>query len=116
MNLVPPSQEQIWPYWRKIVFRFFFIYLVLYMAPWTWLDSIPGLEFVTRYYYRLMGWAVNTANAKLFHVRKVLVPFNGSGDTSYGWAQVWLYLLASFIGCSLWSVPDRRRKNYKQLN
>jgi hypothetical protein len=116
MNLVPPSQVQPWPLWRKIIFRFFFIYLALYMAPWTWLDSIPGMDFLTRYYYQVVDWAVNTANANFFHVRKQLVPINGSGDTSYGWAQTWLYLSLSVIGCLVWTLADRRRKDYRILN
>jgi hypothetical protein len=110
------TEEQPWPLWRKVVFRFFFIYLALNMAPWTWLDRLPYVNYVTRYYYRLMDWAVQTANARLFHVRKVLVPVNGSGDTSYGWAQVDLFLLLAFLGCVVWSFVERKKKSYTLLN
>lgn len=51
-----------------------------------------------------------------FHVRETLVPLNGSGDTSYGWAQVWLYLCLAMIGSMAWSIIDKKRKNYQQLN
>ncbi|MFI5133345.1 MAG: hypothetical protein ACHQEB_03360 [Chitinophagales bacterium] len=116
MNLPNQPTVPAWPFWQKILFRFFFIFLLLLIAPWTWLDEIPGVEKVTRYYYQLMDWAVNTANANLFHVRKVLVPLNGSGDTSYGWAQLWLFLSLAFVGCLIWSVVDRKRNSYKQLD
>jgi hypothetical protein len=63
-----------------------------------------------------MDWVVKTANANIFHVREVLVPLNGSGDTSYGWAQLWLFLWLSFIGCIAWSITDSERTNYRALN
>ncbi|MBI3219799.1 MAG: hypothetical protein HYZ44_09825 [Bacteroidetes bacterium] len=107
---LPPSAP--WPWWRKIVFRFFFIYLLLQIAPWTWFDIIPGVSSVTRYYYLGMDWLVEFANKHFFHVREVLVPLNGSGDTSYGWTQVWLFLSLALIGCVLWSIADRKRSQY----
>ena len=110
------QQPAVWPLWRKVIFRFFFIFLALQMAPWTWLDDIPGVTFVTKYYETLNDWAVDKGNAHLFHVRPVLVPVNGSGDTSYGWAQVWLFLSLALLGCLVWSFTDRRRKNYTRLN
>ena len=101
-----------WPWWRKIVFRFFFIYLLLQIAPWTWFDIIPGVSSVTRYYYLSMDWLVEFANKHVFHIREVLVPLNGSGDTSFGWTQVWLFLSMALIGCVLWSLVDRKRSHY----
>lgn len=105
-----------WPLWRKILFRFFFIYLALNIAPWTWLNGIPYVTTVTKYYDQLMDWAVNKSNRYLFHVRDVLVPINGSGDTSYGWAQVDLFLCLSLLGCVVWSIADRNRSHYSKLN
>ncbi len=105
-----------WSLERKIIFRFLFIFLAFLISPWTWLDAIPGVGYVTQYYYQLMDWAVNKSNAKIFHVRDVLVPLNGSGDTSYGWAQLWLLLSLSVIGCIIWSLLDRKRSSYTHLN
>lgn len=114
MNLLQPAIT--WPLWRKMIFRFFFILLTLIIAPWTWLEAIPGTDYVMRFWYMLLDWMVNTSNAKLFHVRPVLVPMNGSGDTSYGWAQVWLFLCLAAVGSIIWSVADRKRANYIHLN
>ena len=116
MDTPNPPISNTWPRWKQILFRFLFIYLLLQVAPWTWLDSIPGVLGVTQYYYTLTDWAVDTANKYVFHVRDVLVPLNGSGDTSYGWAQLWLYLSAAVIGCLIWSVLDRKRDNYERLD
>jgi hypothetical protein len=100
---------------QKILFRFFFIYLVLQMADW-YFSVIPYIHYVTQYYERLIDWAVHFSNEKFFHVRTTLVYPAGSGDTSWGWAQQWLYLLVAFLGCVIWSFTDRKRENYARLN
>ena len=63
-----------------------------------------------------MDWFVETANKHIFHVREVLVPMGGSGDTSYGWAQLWLFLSLATIGSIIWTNLDLKRKNYVVLD
>ena len=104
-----------WPLLTKIFFRFFCIYFLLYINPWTWVEFIPKAGFLTKYYYQLDSWAVHTANQYLFHGYKELVMPNGSGDTSYNWTQLWLYLVLSGAGCLIWSLLDRKRSQYNQL-
>jgi len=110
------STQALWPLWKKIIFRFIFIYLALQIAPWTWLKKIPFGNYPLSVYNLLMNWAVNAANAKVFHVKKALVPVNGSGDTSFAWAQLWMFISIALIGCAVWSVLDRKRSNYTNLN
>jgi hypothetical protein len=40
---------------------------------------------------------------------------NGSGDTSYAWTQLWLYLTVALVACVIWSVLDRKRDEYDKL-
>ncbi|MFD2148170.1 hypothetical protein [Mucilaginibacter antarcticus] len=108
------SVNPTWSLWKKILFRFVFLYLALQISPWTWLD-ITG-QFVNKYYSQLLGWLVTLSNTYLYHVRPVLVPLNGSGDTSFGWAQLLFYLTVAALGCLIWSLADRKRPNYIQLN
>jgi hypothetical protein len=110
------TENSRWPLWRKIAFRFCFIYLALEIAPITWLDSIPYVSEVTQYYGKLTDWIVTVSNNLFLHVRPVLVPENGSGDTSMGWARLWTYLLLAAIGAIIWSASDRKRQNYTHLN
>jgi hypothetical protein len=105
-----------WPLWRRIAFRFFFIYIVLNASPLGWLDAVPGFNYLLRFYYVFVDWVVTKANSLFFHVRPVLVPVNGSGDTSWGWAEVWTALSIAIIGCMVWSILDRKRLNYTKLN
>lgn len=112
MESIAYPQTVYWPLFQRILFRFFFIFFMLIMAPWTWLDSVPSVSYVTKYYYDFDDWLVNTLNKNIFQVREVLIPPNGSGDTSYGWAQLWAYLLVAFIGCIIWSFIHRKKLSY----
>lgn len=109
------APASVWPVWQRVLFRFFFIYFVLQVAPWNWFRAIPGMPWLLRLYGRLVNWAVEASNARFFHVRDTLVPVNGSGDTSWAWTQMWLYLSLAAIGCVVWTVIDRKRTNYARL-
>lgn len=104
-----------WPLWQRVLFRFFFVYLLLQAAPWYWFGRIPGVSFVNQLYSQAVNWAVTIANARVFHVAETLVPLNGSGDTSWGWTMTWLFLSVSVIACVVWSVLDRKRAGYDRL-
>ena len=113
-NSTEPSQ---WLFVQKLAFRFFFIYFILQVQSWSWFFSwIPGVEFLLGYVNQGMDWFVETANKHIFHVREVLVPMGGSGDTSYGWAQLWLFLSLATIGSIIWTNLDLKRKNYVVLD
>lgn len=119
MLLTATPADIHWSLAKKILFRFFFIFMMLYMAPWTWLDGLffeLKIQWLTAWYSDAEDWAVRFANEKIFHVKEVLVPVSGSGDTSWGWAQLWLFLMLGVVGCITWSVVDFKRKNYVQLD
>jgi hypothetical protein len=98
-----------------VLFRFFFIYFVLQVAPWDWFSAIPGVPLILRFYGQADNWAVQAGNARYFHVRDTLVSPNGSGDTSFAWAQLWLYLSIAVITSVAWTTLDRKRTNYARL-
>lgn len=114
MDATENKPTHTWSFPQKLAFRFFFIYLALYMAPWLWLDQLEMVSFGEPF-QMATDWAVNFGNKHLFHIKDELVPFNGSGDTSYGWAQLCLYLLLASVGSLLWSLLDPRRASYDQL-
>jgi hypothetical protein len=108
-----------WQLWRKLAFRFFFVYFILYLSPWDWLSIIPGVDYILGFYNDLFEWAVIKTNASFFHVfnvKNVKPVSNGSGDTSFNWASNLFLLWVAFIGCIIWSVTDRKRRSYIQLN
>lgn len=113
---VPPRDT--WPLWRRILFRFFFVLLSFIVLPLDWLGIIPGLRTLVEYYYTGFDWLALKLNAWIFHVPRPAVPIqnNGSGDTSLAWAGMFLILTLAVAGAILWSVLDRKRNSYKQLN
>jgi len=113
-NIIWPGNNN-WSLIQKIIFRFFFIYLLLYIAPWTWIEYIPGVDNIVKYYYQFVDWVVHSADQYLLNYKK-LITKTGSGDTSYNWTQLWLYLILSLAGCIIWSLFDRKRNQYNQLS
>ncbi len=119
MQISEQSEKLPWPLWRKILFRFFFIYFILYISPWLWLNLIPGADYLFKYYYQFFDWAVINANANFFRVfgiKNVQPVFNGSGDTSYNWAMICLFISLSMIGTIIWTIVGWSKKSYRQLN
>src|SRR3569833_1940914 len=108
----PETVDSPWPQWQRVLFRFFCVYLILQVEPWNLFRRIPGVSGLLRPYDRLVDWAVHASNAHIFHVRTTLVPVNGSGDTSWAWTQLWLYLTVAALACGVWSVADRKRERY----
>jgi hypothetical protein len=107
--------QPTWPHWQRLLFRFFSVYLVLQIEPWNWFRAIPGARFVLGYYETAVDWAVRAGNARFVRVRETLIPENGSGDTSWAWAQLWLYLGLAAVACIVWTILDRKRRNYERL-
>lgn len=105
-----------WSFTQKFLFRFFFIYFMISIAPWTWLENIPYVAEVTVPWYWLQDQIVQFANKSLFKVYKELVPLNGSGDTSWAWTHLWIFTLLSLLVAIIWSVLDRNKPAYPRWN
>jgi hypothetical protein len=108
-----------WTFTQKILFRFFFIYFILYTSPWESLHIIPGISYMIDLSDQAIEWMVIKSNAHFFQVfgiKEVHQVSNGSGDTSFAWATNYFLLAVGAIGAVTWSVMDRKRKSYRQLN
>src|SRR5579859_2901731 len=120
MHMTTPTIPEAgqWSGCKKIMFRFFFIYFLLFIDPIGIAPSLPLWNFVQRGYEAIINSAADLADQHLFHIHPpgVPVPVNdGSGDTSHSWSTRWLYVLLAAAGCLVWSMLDRRRKNYERL-
>jgi hypothetical protein len=114
-----PQQNAPWTFLQKLLFRFFFIYFILYTSPWDSLSIIPGISYLIDLFNQGFEWAVIKSNEHLFHVfgiKHVQQVFNGSGDTSFAWATNYFMLAIAAGGAIIWSLVDWKRKSYRQLN
>jgi len=115
INQSQPDTAQ-WNLIRKILFRFFFVYIFLQATPLGWFYSIPVMNVVTQYYYVAVYWLVDQFNTHLFHFPATNIVNNGSGDTSQSWEEFFTFLaLAAFISL-IWGLLDRKRKSYNQAS
>ncbi|NMH26876.1 hypothetical protein [Flavobacterium silvaticum] len=105
-----------WPQWQKIAFRFCFIYFGLYILSTSFSDFGTLMTYLTKFQVLIADTLVYGFNDHILHFKKELVPLAGSGDTSYGWVQLILYLILAFVGTIIWSILDYKRTNYRKLD
>ena len=96
---------------KKLLFRFAFVYLVLYNFPFL-LYYIPYADRATTWYFRIWSAFVPWVGKHVFHV--TLAP-RGGGDSAYGYVQVFCFLVTSIAAAMGWTLLDRKRRNYARL-
>jgi hypothetical protein len=96
-----------WNIGTKIIFRFLFVYFILYMFPFG-----VGVYPVYMLWTPLIEW---TGKHVLNLSESITVLPNGSGDTTWNYVQVLVIALLSVIGMVIWSILDWRRQNYSKL-
>lgn len=101
-----------WSFTRKLIFRFTAIYYLFFFEPWAYVQEIPGTSFILHYWTDFLEWVVQGLNKSLFHIKDILVYPNGSGDTSYGWAQQYSVLLAAIFGSLIWALLDKKSTSF----
>jgi len=102
---------------KKIFFRFFFIYFILSTAIWQIFELLPGLNFIASFINDAFVPLVTFCNDYLFHVKdKLNIDGGGSGDTSYAWAYFYTSILLAVLGTIIWTVLERKPKDYQKLD
>ena len=108
-----PAAAPVWSPATRFLFRFGFAYLLLYNFPFP-LEYIPYVDAAVMPYYRLWQTLVPWVGSRLFDVDATILP-NGSGDTTYGYVQVFCYLVIALLAAAVWSIFDRKRTSYPRL-
>jgi len=117
------AQER-WSQASRLIFRFAFVYLILYCLPTEGgrVDLfLPVIPFDTG---RLGEWLATPWRAlgswtaiHVFHLSGPVTRFHptGSGDTTLDYMQVFNFFVISALSALVWSILDRRRPNYNSL-
>jgi uncharacterized membrane protein YphA (DoxX/SURF4 family) len=117
--IAPAQTEEAvasWSLFQRLGFRFGFVYFGLYCFP-SPLNVIPKADVIFGWWDKLWQKLVIWAGAHILHLSQP-VQYNptGSGDTLHDYIQNMLMLLLAVAGAAIWSVLDRKRRNYTYLH
>ena len=118
--------ESTWSPLRKISFRFFCCFFILYNFPYP-LTNIPFGTEINKISEKILGWyyaafdyvsvfwhwLIPALAKSLLPLEKPITIFtNGSGDTTYDYVLVLTQVALAVLGCFIWSILDRKRASY----
>ena len=108
--------EPEWGPVRRILFRFGFTYLFLYLLSTflLLLAFIPYGESAVGWYFELWSVLVPWVARHLFQAT-ALPHSTGSGDSLYRWMQVACFATLAALVALVWTLVDRKRKSYPRL-
>ncbi|CAN5366766.1 hypothetical protein BH23BAC3_BH23BAC3_33910 [soil metagenome] len=103
-----------WGPGKKILFRFAFLYVLLYTLPSPY-DAIPGIsvlsDFFNSFWNNLGVWV---GSSILSIEEEINTQFMGSSDRLIDYIRVLIYAALSVTGTLLWTILDRHRLNYRK--
>jgi hypothetical protein len=120
-----------WSLISRILFRFAFVYLILYCWPergrTSLLDAIPSfglgalddgdslglVKLAEAPFHALSPWVA----VHVFHLTGAVTKYHptGSGDTTLDYVSVFCFASIAVFATLIWSALDRRRANYRTL-
>jgi hypothetical protein len=101
-----------WSAVERLLFRFLFAYLVLYMLPFP-VDAL-SLDEVYGFYQSLWRAVVPWVGERLLGL-EVTFRASGSGDTTYNYVQVLCFALIAAATAAAWTLADRKRLHHARL-
>ena len=108
-------QDRAWNLPSKVAFRIAFVYFSLYLFPFPF-DHIPGLALVSVPWNIVIMPFINWVSMAYFHLPPDSSHFNnGSGDQQLRYIELAAYLGLALWAALIWSLRDRKRKNYARL-
>src|SRR5688500_12810565 len=111
-----PSREAVWPAPVAVLFRFAFLYFLLYTLTANQ-GFFPGSALIAGWMHKAWDATVPWLGAHVLHLPyPITIRPNGSGDTTYNYVQIFGIGALALIGTVIWSVLDRKRPNYRVLN
>jgi hypothetical protein len=108
------TEPVAWGRVKRASFRFACVYLALYCSPTILSVSSYVTKALDAMWHAVLPWVAT----QVFGVTGAAATFienNGSGDTTLDYVQVFCMLLFAAAAAAIWTVLDRRRRNYQQL-
>lgn len=115
MDIPSTLSSSNWSTVQKIAFRLCFLYFLLFII-FTPNSELPVVTSIYSYFEDLLHIFIpRFARTVLGHKQELYMGPSGSGDTTYYYMLWFLTLILTVIGTILWSLLDRKRKNYDTL-
>lgn len=103
-----------WPIETRIGFRFSFIFIGLFIFLLN-NGAYPLLTYLTKYLLPFVWEFTQWFSRNILGYYYSLMEETGSGDRSQDWVTLFVLLLLAIFGTLIWSVLDRKRKQYNTL-
>ena len=108
-----PAPDPGWSLVRKILVRFFSLYILFTFLPFP-LTEIPGLGWLATPFEAFWNGLVTWTGWVVFKVDANTQP-NGSGDTTADYLRVFCTIVLAALATYVWSRLDRKRPHYERL-
>src|SRR5882762_4283274 len=106
------SENFIWTSDKKILFRFFFLFFLLFIITEN-NGAYPFWEIIFHYPQEWLHHFIPWVGKNILHLSYDITVFtNGSGDTTYDWLIVLVTFIIALAGTTIWSLLDRNQGNY----
>jgi hypothetical protein len=106
------TDDRDWNFLSGLSFRFIFSYFTLHSIA-SVLCYIPFIDQIGSAITSVQHSLVPLAGKYIFHLSEPLsYKFHGSGDTLYLWILSFCNLILALVFTVIWSVLDRKRRNY----
>jgi hypothetical protein len=110
----PSDIKPEWGAGKRLLFRFLFAYLFLFIFPFP-LFYIPKAGMILGPIFEFWEQGVLWIGRLVFGYEVTPHP-TGSGDTAHDWAEFLFRLLLAVAVTLVWSLLDRKRRNYVRLH
>jgi len=110
------GRDRAWSRWQKFAFRFVAVYFVIYVFPFP-IDIFDTNYVMSQAYAKLWLSPVQWVGKYILQIPYDITTLpNGSGDTTFNYVQVFIYINLTLFISLLWSVLERKRVNYDILH
>ncbi|HEX6097175.1 MAG TPA: hypothetical protein VF432_12675 [Thermoanaerobaculia bacterium] len=106
-------RKEEWSLATRVAFRFCFAFFLLYNLPFP-LEYIPKLN-LGAIATEGWSWLIGLVAQPWFGVQADRT-FNGSGDKTWNWIQIFLQTSIAAAATLVWSIADRRARSYPRLH